>query len=110
MSTQHKEEWDKEKRIVFEKFKNSLNRCKNFVEAQLLVKRELPPVNAPGRQYYSNLIFFLNTFHTPGSASKDELILYRDFIERLDKTGQLKPGEGQRIIDKLNKDIEENSY
>jgi len=106
----NKEERDKEERIVFEEFRNSLNKCKNFVEAQLLVKRELPSVNAPGRQYYSNLIFFLNTFHTHGSASKDELILYRDYIIRLHKTGQLKPGEGQRIIDKLNKDIEENSY
>jgi len=102
---------DKEEKIVFERLKNSLNKCKNFVEAQLLVKRELPPVNAPGRKYYSNLIFFLNTFHTPGSASKkDELILYRNYIIRLHETGQLKPGEGPGIIDKLNKDIEENSY
>jgi len=101
----NKQEWYNEEKIIFEKFKNSLNKVKTFPEAQLLL-REAPPVDTPGRKYYSNFGVFLDGFYViPAGAGEEEKLLYKNFIERLDKTGQLKPGEGQRIIDKLNNDI-----
>ncbi len=97
----NKQEWYDEEKIVFEKFKNSLNKVNTAPEAQLLV-REAPSVDSPGRKYYSNFGFFIQRFWVPDGASDDEKILYKNFIEKLDKTGQLKSGEGKIIINKLN--------
>lgn len=99
-----KQEWYNKEKIVFEKFKNSLNKVKTFPEAQILVKKA-PPVDTPGRKYYSNLGFFLQRFDIPAGLDDEEKLLYKKFIEKLDSTGQLKSGIGKEIKNKLNFDI-----
>lgn len=58
---------------------------------------DAPPPRSPGRRYYSNLGFFLQEFTSPAAASQAENILYLKLIQRLDITGDLKPGARERI-------------
>jgi hypothetical protein len=67
----------------------------SFVEAQLLVQRSRP--GSPGRHFYSNLGFFLGEFAVPHGAGRDELVLYLEFIQRIDAAGQLKPDVGKNV-------------
>lgn len=99
----NKQEWSNKERIVFEKFKTGLSKVKTFPEALILVK-QLPPIDSPGRVYYTRLSIFLDGFHVPGGLSDDEKILYEKFIEQLVSNGQLEPGEGQKIKNKPSLD------
>jgi hypothetical protein len=100
----NRQEWNDKEEKVYKKFKESLNNIKIMPRAQLLVK-EAPPVDSPGRKYYINFDFFLRGFDIPAGASKEELIMYKNFIDKLDESGQLKSGVGKRIKDRLNNAI-----
>ncbi len=104
----NKQDWYNEEKNVYKKFEDSLNKINIMPRAQLLI-REAPPENAPGRKYYTHFDFFLERFDIPDSLSDNEIILYKNFIKRLDKTGQLKSGEEERIINKLNNAISNGS-
>jgi len=104
----NKQDWYNEERNVYKKFEDSLNKIDIMPRAQLLI-RQAPSENTPGRKYYTNFDFFLRRFDIPDGLGDDEIILYKNFIKRLDKIRQLKPGEGERIISKLNNAINNRS-
>jgi hypothetical protein len=90
---------------VWEQFRRRLAGLKTFTDARVLAS-ESPRPDAPGRHYYSNLDFFLGAFTVPFGSSHEEKALYLQFIQRLEATGQLKPGEEKRIEAALRQAME----
>ena len=72
-------------------FRPKLEAAGTLAAAQALVA-ESPGEGTPGRQFYSNLGFFLQAFTIPNGSSNAERDLYLDFVRRLDAVGALKPG------------------
>lgn len=83
-------------RQVWTAFRPKLEALQTMPEAYQLVA-ESPRPDAPGRRYYSNLGFFLQSFSVPDGSSNEERALYLQFIERLDAAGMLKPGAREKI-------------
>lgn len=81
---------------VWEQFKPRLEALKSFQEAVQLTA-ETPPPDSPGRKYYSNLSFFLQSFIVPDGSNYVEKSLYLQLIQRLDAAGVLKPGAASKI-------------
>jgi hypothetical protein len=100
----NQEQLDADRR-VWDQFHPRLEASASFIEAQLLVK-EAPPPDSPGRRYYSNLGFFLQAFTIPKGSSYAEKALYLQFIQRLDATGALKSGVGQKVQEELRHAME----
>ncbi len=98
--TQRDQERAEAERRVWEQFRPRLDALQSFADALKLVA-EAPPPDAPGRRYYSNLGFFLQSFTVPLGSSHAEKSLYLQFIRRLDAAGALKPGAGQQIEEAL---------
>ncbi len=89
-------------RRVWDEFRPWLAALSSYADALKLVA-EAPPPDSPGRRFFSNLGFFLQGFSTPGGSSGEERALYAQLIERLDAAGELKPGAGKQIADKLRR-------
>jgi hypothetical protein len=108
-SRKTKAERDRERseveRRVWDEFRPRLDALQSYAEALQLVV-ELPPRDAPGRRYYSNLGFFLQEFTVPSDSSYAEKALYLQFIQRLDDPGALKPGAARKIKDDLRSAME----
>jgi hypothetical protein len=94
--------WDAAYARVWEGFRDRLAAAQNFVHAGLLV-RSAPSPSTPGHQYYSNLGTLLQSFVVPNGSSPEERRLYIALIERLNATGVLKPGVGQRVVEALRR-------
>jgi hypothetical protein len=84
-------------RQAWEEFEPRLAGLQTLEDAAQLVA-EAPPVDYPGRGYYSNLGFFLQQFTVPNGSNGAERFLYARFIERLDAAGALKPGAAAQIL------------
>ena len=91
---------------AWEEFVPKLAALQTIVEAQLLVARG-PRPDAPGRQYYSNLGFFLAAFTVPAGSNQTERELYIQFIQRLEATGALKPSVAPGILLTLRSSLAE---
>ncbi len=102
---ERRQEWANAERSVWEEFKPKLANLKSYEDAKILVN-QAPPPDTPGRKYYSNLGFFLQYFAVPANSSYEEISLYLQFIRRLDSTGQLKPGVGQKVEEELERAME----
>lgn len=61
----------------------------------------------PGRSYYSNLGFFMQTFSPPAGANAFELAQYRRLIALFENEGALKPGVRSRFEEALDRAIRE---
>jgi hypothetical protein len=83
-------------------FHDRLRSARDFGEAEAIVA-QAPPESHPGRKYYSNLGFFLQTFAPPAGANMEELQLYLGLLERINAAGQLKPGAFEPLRDALNR-------
>ena len=94
---------DKEQR-VWDEFRPKLESLASFVDAELLVA-SAPLPDSPGRRYYSNLNFFLQSFGVPMGSSRAERSMYLQFICRLDAAGALNPGAAEPIIEELQRSI-----
>ncbi len=99
-------EWAEADRRAWNHFRLRLESLNSFVEALLLI-REAPPPDSPGRRYYSNLAFFLDEFTIPAGSSREEMELYLRFIQRLEAANALNPGAAQQVQEKLRRAIEE---
>ena len=97
---EREQEWAEADHRVWEQFRPRLEALKSYREAELLVNNALPP-DSPGRQYYANLGFFLQSFIVPGGSNYTEKVLYLQLIRRLDALGQLKPGVRQQCEQEL---------
>lgn len=81
-------------------FKPKLEAASSMKAAHALVA-ETPPHGRPGRHFYSNLAFFLQSFDIPDGSSDSERPLYLEFVRRLDAAGELKPGALATIEDRF---------
>lgn len=102
---ERRQEWADAERSVWEEFKPKLTNLKSYEDAKILVN-QAPPPDTPGRKYYSNLGFLLQHFAVPANSSYEEQSLYLQLIRRLDSTGQLKPGVGQKVEEELKRAME----
>ncbi|HKP04350.1 MAG TPA: hypothetical protein VJU77_13440 [Chthoniobacterales bacterium] len=91
---------------AWNEFRPKLEAIQSYAEALNLVAHA-PPVDTPGRPFYSNLGFFLQAFTPPLGATAREKSIYITLIKRMDATGELKAGEAPRIIAALEKAISE---
>ena len=89
------EQADAERR-AWERFRPKLAALQTFQDAETLLG-QAPPHGDPGRPFYSNLGFFIQSFDVPGGSSDTERALYLQFVERLDAAGALKPGARDRV-------------
>lgn len=78
---EREQEWVEADRRVWDQFRLRLEALASFGEAQSLTN-EAPPPDSPGRRYYSNLGFFLQSFAVPMGSSYAEKALYIQFIQR----------------------------
>ncbi len=101
---EREQEWAEADRRVWDQFRPR-EALASFGEAQSLAN-EAPPPDSPGRRYYSNLGFFLQSFAVPMGSSYAEKALYLQFIQRLDAAGALKPGTGQKVQEELRRAME----
>ena len=63
-AAQRRQEFADAERREWQDFRERVNACRSFVDAQLLVARP-PRPDSPGRRFYMNLGFFLNAFDIP---------------------------------------------
>jgi hypothetical protein len=77
-------------------FRDRLAQAQTMAEARALVG-DTPKPDAPGRTFYSNLDFFLQSFTIPGGSNSEERALYLAFVRRLEAAGVLKPGVMARL-------------
>ena len=99
---QRNQEFSEKERRVWDEFRPKLESLASFIDAQLLVA-SAPPPDSPGRRYYSNLGFFLQSFAVPMGSSRGERAMYLQFIRRLDAAGALNPGAAEPIIENLQR-------
>lgn len=98
---QRGQERSEAERRQWETFRPRLDALQTYVDAMKLMA-EAPPA-APGRSYYSNLGFFLQSFTVPMGSSYGEKALYLQFIQRLDDAGALRPGARIQIEEALRR-------
>ena len=72
-------------------FSPKLASVHSFKDAALLLSQAVAP-DSPGRSYYANLGFFLQTFGAPDGANRTELSEYVRLLSVFDAEGLLKPG------------------
>lgn len=74
--------------------------AQSFKDALLLMADTVPP-DTPGRRYYSNLAFFLQSYAPPAGANATELNEYLRLIRIFDSEGALKNGVRHEIEERL---------
>jgi hypothetical protein len=72
-------------------FYSKLSAVQSHIDALRLLS-EAPAPDSPGRRYYSNLGFFLQSYAAPAGASFVELNEYHRLIRLFDQEGMLKKG------------------
>ena len=91
-------------RLAWKEFVPRLAALQTYAEARTLVA-QAPPEDSPGRQYYSNLGFFLGEFAVPIGSNQTERLLYMPFIERLDRAGALSPNAAPALLATLRRSL-----
>ena len=81
-------------------FRPKLEAASSMDAARALLN-DAPGQGMPGRHFYSNLGFFLQSFEIPNGSTDSERRLYLEFVRRLDAAGELKPGALAMIEDRL---------
>jgi hypothetical protein len=89
-------EWDNAASRRWNELVAKVNTAQDLADARKIVP-ESPPLDSPGRNFYTNLAFFLDTFTPPASSNDEEKTLYIQLLRTLDKAGDLRTGERQRI-------------
>src|SRR5882724_548977 len=92
-SERRQEEADAEGR-AWREFNARVREIESFAEVKAFAEGPAPRSGAPGRQFYSNLAFFLGAFKVPSGSNRAERTLYLHLIQRFDETGQLTPDSG----------------
>lgn len=103
-ATQHRQEAYEADRRAWEIFQPKLAAVQSFNDALLLHAQAVPP-DTPGRKYYSNFGFFLQTFAPPDGANLTELVEYLRLIAIFDSEGALKPEVRPQIEARLQEAI-----
>lgn len=87
-------------RLAWDIFFPKLKALQSFADAIQLVA-SAPRPDSPGRRYYSNLGFFLQSFSVPDGSNYAEKAQYLRFVKQLDAAGELKAGALQGIEEAL---------
>ncbi|QIN84642.1 hypothetical protein GBA63_19785 [Rubrobacter tropicus] len=103
--TRTRQEWEEADLRAWDEFSRRLEAAESMGDA-LALYASTPPPDSPGRRYYSNLGFFLQSFDVPGGSDYDERAMYLRFVKKLDDSGALKPGAGRKVRDKLRRSME----
>jgi hypothetical protein len=102
-------EWNEEEKSIFKEFKDQLGKVKTVSEAKSLIKKA-PPIDTPGRIYYTRFDMFLRGIkycQVPKLSEyevilyEEEIILYREFIKMLIDNNQIGLDEGEKILNEL---------
>jgi hypothetical protein len=96
-------------RRAWEEFRPKLEALQSYTDALAFVHQS-PPPDSPGRHFYSNLAFFLQSFAPPMGASGGEKSLYLKLVQRFDEAGQLEPGRRAQIEADLRAAIERDPW
>jgi hypothetical protein len=89
----------------WEKFVIAVDKVNNFAAAQA-VAANTPREHEPGRHFYSNFAFFLESFFVPDNADFTEKTLYIRLIQRMRASGNVKPALADRVIGDLHASID----
>jgi hypothetical protein len=73
---------------AWKQFEPKLKALQSIEEAANLLSQE-PRPDSPGRQYYSNLKFFLDTCSRPNNASSEENGIYIELLRKFHAAGKL---------------------
>jgi hypothetical protein len=95
---------------AWECFRSKLESLQSFKEAEEWLSAEYLPSESPGHKYYSNFAFFITSFVVPCNANANECSLYIKFVQRLDKTGILKEGAAEKVLNSLETSLKEHPY
>lgn len=102
------ERYEKEQR-AWDLFRPQLETIGSVADAKKVLAG-MPPPDSPGRKYYTNLGWFVDTFSPPGNSSAEEKGLYIEIIRKMDEQGELKEGAREQIEMGLRKAIAERPW
>jgi hypothetical protein len=92
---------------AFDQFLPKLERLQSMRDAFKLLS-EAPPPDAPGREFYSNLGFFLQSnFGVPNGSTYSERILYTEFVKRLAAAGTITQESSNEIQGRLKQSMDD---
>jgi hypothetical protein len=91
-------------RRAWELFYPRLTAVQSLNDAIALMGEVVPP-DTPGRRFYSNLGFFLQTFSAPAGASLAELTEYARLINLFDAEGALRAGARAEVDQRLQDEM-----
>ena len=99
-ATERRQEWAHADAGEWPKFRAQFDAAKGWKDSVALVD-QAPGPDRPGRRFYSNLGFFLQSFMVPNGSNSDERGLYLQLIRRMAEAGELKPGVRGRVESEL---------
>lgn len=102
-------ERDERDRRAWEIFRPQLEKIRCLAEAKSVLSG-IPLPDSPGRKYYTNLLWFMDTFSPPGGSSAEEKRLYIEIVKGMDVAGELKEGVAPRVEESLKTAIEKQGY
>jgi len=99
---EREQEYDEADQRAWTLFEPKLAALSSYFEALKLVN-DAPSPDSPGRRYYSNLGFFMQTFAPPDGSSNREKALYIQLLKKIDQEGALKPGSFEGLEQSLRR-------
>lgn len=90
-------------------FRPQLEAIRSVADAKRVLAG-MPLPDSPGRKYYTNLGWFMDTLSPPGNSSAEEKGLYIEMIIKMDEGGELKEGTREQIEMGLRKAIAERPW
>jgi len=95
----------KKDRIEWHAFSQALAACTSMVDVLLLMKQS-PAPDSPGRKYYSNLSVDIQNFIVPAGSTSQELALYLQLIQRMEPASFVSGAKEQTEIKLKNAMLE----
>jgi len=86
---------------AWRQFEPRLKALNSLEEAQSLYC-QAPLPDSPGRRYYSNLGFFLQTLSRPSDARSEENWLYLEIVRKQHAAGKLTADDLKKVEDAFN--------
>jgi hypothetical protein len=104
ISPERRAEQNRLRHDVWSEFSDQLRRAETLEDALRLYASAVKP-DTPGRSYYSNFGFFLQTFAPPAGASVYELQQYLRLLRCFDNQGIVKGGAMANLVPVLERAI-----
>jgi hypothetical protein len=108
-AAERRQEFDDAKRRAWNAFVPQLEAVTTYTEAMRLVAAS-PPPGAPGRTYFSNLAFFLQSFAPPAGAGGAEIAQYLRLLQAFESHGALTADAALLLKPPLQKALTERRF